>query len=219
MAWLELAREALPVLMTGALYTLMLAVVSMVLGLTLGFVVALIRFAAVPLLAPLVSVYVSLMRGTPLLVQIFVIYYGLPSVGIEFQPITAGILALTLNVAAYLSESMRGALNGVDRGQWDAALSLGLTWWQSVQCVIAPQALRLAVPSLANSLISLIKDTSLVSIITVSELMMVTKDLIAQTFQPLPLYLLAAAIYWALSAAFEQVQQRVERHFARALQH
>ncbi|WP_245393843.1 amino acid ABC transporter permease [Paludibacterium denitrificans] len=147
MAWLELAREALPVLMTGALYTLMFAVVSMVLGLTLGFVVALIRFAAVPLLAPLVSVYVSLMRGTPLLVQIFVIYYGLPSVGIEFQPITAGIPALTLNVAAYLSESMRGALNGVDRGQWDAALSLGLTRWQSVQCVIAPQALRLAVPS------------------------------------------------------------------------
>lgn len=216
MEWLELAKQALPVLMLGAGYTLLFAVSAMVLGLALGFAVALLRIARVPLLSQLAALYVSLMRGTPLLVQIFVIYYGLPSVGIEFEPVTAGILALTLNVAAYLSESLRGAMAGVERGQWDAALSLGLNWWQAVRFVIAPQAVRLAVPSLANSLISLIKDTSLVSVITVSELMMVTKDLIAQTFQPLPLYLMAAGVYWLLSAAFEQVQQRVERHFGRA---
>ncbi len=216
MEWLELAMTAVPVLMTGVGYTLLFAVSAMVLGLTLGFAVALVRIAQVPLLSQVAALYVSLMRGTPLLVQIFVIYYGLPSVGIEFEPVTAGILALTLNVAAYLSESLRGAMAGVERGQWDAALSLGLGWWPAVRFVIAPQAVRLAVPSLANSLISLIKDTSLVSVITVSELMMVTKDLIAQTFQPLPLYLMAAAIYWVLSALFEQVQQRVERHFGRA---
>ncbi|WP_174873402.1 amino acid ABC transporter permease [Vogesella oryzae] len=218
MDWLELAKDALPVLIKGTGLTLFFAVISMVLGLALGFVVALLRVARVPLLSQLVAFYVSAMRGTPLLVQIFVIYYGLPSVGIEFEPVTAGVLALTLNVAAYLSESLRGAIAGVDRGQWDAALSLGLSWWQGMRYVVAPQALRLAVPSLANSLISLIKDTSLVSVITVSELMMSTKDLIAQTFQPLPLYLMAAAIYWVLSAVFEQVQRRVEIKLQRAYQ-
>ncbi|MFC3626320.1 amino acid ABC transporter permease [Vogesella amnigena] len=218
MDWLQLAKDAMPVLIQGAGLTLFFAIIAMVLGLVLGFVVALARVARIPLLSQLMAFYVSAMRGTPLLVQIFVIYYGLPSVGIEFEPVTAGVLALTLNVAAYLSESLRGAIAGVDRGQWDAALSLGLSWWQGMRFVVAPQALRLAVPSLANSLISLIKDTSLVSVITVSELMMTTKDLIAQTFQPLPLYLMAAAIYWVLSALFEQVQKRVEVKLQRAYQ-
>ncbi|AXK39343.1 amino acid ABC transporter permease [Crenobacter cavernae] len=210
MNWWELFETAGPVLLKGAGYTLLFAVSSMVLGLLLGFIVALVRVARVPVLAQLAAFYVSAMRGTPLLVQIFVIYYGLPSVGIEFEPVTAGILALTLNVAAYLSESMRGAIAGVARGQWDAGLSLGFSWWQSMRYIVAPQALRLAVPSLSNSLISLIKDTSLVSVITVTELMLATKEVIAQTFQPLPLYLAAAAVYWALSASFERVQRRVE---------
>ena len=99
-----------------------------------------------------------------------------------------------------------------------AGKSLGMTRAQTLRFVVAPQALRSAVPSLSNSLISLIKDTSLVSVITVSELMMATKDMIAQTFQPLPLYLMAAAIYWVLSAVFERVQKRVEQHFAKAYQ-
>ncbi|RXZ44801.1 amino acid ABC transporter permease [Crenobacter cavernae] len=210
MNWWELFETAGPVLLKGAGYTLLFAVSSMVLGLLLGFIVALVRVARVPVAAQAAAFYVSAMRGTPLLVQIFVIYYGLPSVGIEFEPVTAGILALTLNVAAYLSESMRGAIAGVERGQWDAGLSLGFSWWQSMRYIVAPQALRLAVPSLSNSLISLIKDTSLVSVITVTELMLATKEVIAQTFQPLPLYLAAAALYWMLSASFERVQRRVE---------
>lgn len=210
MEWLELFELALPVMLKGALYTLMFALVSMVLGLLLGFSVALIRVAKLPVLSQIAAVYVSAMRGTPLLVQIFVIYYGLPGIGIEFDPVSAGILALTLNVSAYLSESMRGAIVGVSQGQWQAAQSLGFGWWQSMRYIIAPQALRLAVPSLSNSLISLIKDTSLVSVITVTELMLATKEVIAQTFQPLPLYLAAAGIYWVLSASFERVQKRVE---------
>ena len=116
-------------------------------------------------------VYVSVMRGTPLLVQIFVIYYGLPSLGISLDPTPAGVIALSANVAAYLSESMRGAILGIHSGQWLAAYSLGLSRTQTLRYVIAPQALRIAVPSLSNSLISLIKDTSLVSVITVTELL------------------------------------------------
>ncbi|KUM03965.1 amino acid ABC transporter permease [Chromobacterium subtsugae] len=208
--WMTLFESALPVLLKGAGYTLAFALVAMVLGLALGFAVAMVRVAKLPLLSQLAAFYVSAMRGTPLLVQIFVIYYGLPGVGLELDPVPAGVLALTLNVAAYLSESLRGGIAGVAKGQWDAAFSLGLSWWQTMRHIIAPQALRLSVPSLSNSLISLIKDTSLVSVITVTELMLATKEVIAQTFQPLPLYLAAAAIYWLLSAAFERIQRRVE---------
>ncbi|EOD5209336.1 amino acid ABC transporter permease, partial [Pseudomonas aeruginosa] len=182
----ELLGMAWPFLLQGAMYTVLFAAVSMVLGLILGFSVAVVRVTKVPVVSQIAAVYVSAFRGTPLLVQIFVLYYGLPSVGIEFTPVTAGILALTLNVAAYLSESMRGAILGIDKGQWEAGLSVGLTWGQTLWNIITPQALRLAVPSLSNSLISLIKDTSLISVITVTELMLATKEVIAETFQPLP---------------------------------
>jgi cystine transport system permease protein len=140
----------------------------------------------------------------------------LPSIGIEFAPTTAGILALSLNAGAYLSESLRGAIVGVSKGQWSASYSLGLTYPQTLYYIVAPQALRIAVPSLSNTLISLIKDTSLVSVITVTELMLATKEVIAATFQPLPLYIAAAMVYWVLSACFEMVQHRLERNLQRA---
>lgn len=213
----ELLGMAWPFLLQGAMYTVLFAAVSMVLGLILGFSVAVVRVTKVPVVSQIAAVYVSAFRGTPLLVQIFVLYYGLPSVGIEFTPVTAGILALTLNVAAYLSGSMRGAILGIDKGQWEAGLSVGLTWGQTLWNIITPQALRLAVPSLSNSLISLIKDTSLISVITVTELMLATKEVIAETFQPLPLYLAAAGIYWLLSALFERVQKALENRLTAPL--
>ncbi|HCW0579507.1 TPA: amino acid ABC transporter permease [Pseudomonas aeruginosa] len=213
----ELLGMAWPFLLQGAMYTVLFAAVSMVLGLILGFSVAVVRVTKVPVVSQIAAVYVSAFRGTPLLVQIFVLYYGLPSVGIEFTPVTAGILALTLNVAAYLSESMRGAILGIDKGQWEAGLSVGLTWGQTLWNIITPQALRLAVPSLSNSLISLIKDASLISVITVTELMLATKEVIAETFQPLPLYLAAAGIYWLLSALFERVQKALENRLTAPL--
>ncbi|MBG6475753.1 amino acid ABC transporter permease [Pseudomonas aeruginosa] len=213
----ELLGMAWPFLLQGAMYTVLFAAVSMVLGLILGFSVAVVRVTKVPVVSQIAAVYVSAFRGTPLLVQIFVLYYGLPSVGIEFTPVTAGILALTLNVAAYLSESMRGAILGIDKGQWEAGLSVGLTWGQTLWNIITPQALRLAVPSLSHSLISLIKDTSLISVITVTELMLATKEVIAETFQPLPLYLAAAGIYWLLSALFERVQKALENRLTAPL--
>lgn len=213
----ELLGMAWPFLLQGAMYTVLFAAVSMVLGLILGFSVAVVRVTKVPVVSQIAAVYVSAFRGTPLLVQIFVLYYGLPSVGIEFTPVTAGILALTLNVAAYLSESMRGAILGIDKGQWEAGLSVGLTWGQTLWNIITPQALRLALPSLSNSLISLIKDTSLISVITVTELMLATKEVIAETFQPLPLYLAAAGIYWLLSALFERVQKALENRLTAPL--
>ena len=217
---LDLLREAAPVMLAGAGYTLLFAVASMLGGLVLGFPTAIMRISPWAVLRLPAALYVSVMRGTPLLVQIFVIYYGLPSAGIELTPVTAGVLALSLNAGAYLSESLRGAILGIPPGQWLAAYSLGLSRRQTLRYVVAPQALRIAVPSLSNSLISLIKDTSLVSVITMTELMLATKEVIATTFRPLPLYLAAAAVYWCLSLAFEHLQRRAERRLNRAhLQH
>ncbi|SDE88850.1 cystine transport system permease protein [Massilia sp. PDC64] len=212
----DLLREAAPVMAKGAGYTLAFAVAAMVGGLVLGFPTAILRLARwAPLRWP-AALYVSVFRGTPLLVQLFVIYYGLPGIGIEFTPVTAGILALSLNAGAYLSESLRGAILGIGKGQWNAGFSLGLTYPQTLGLVILPQALRTAVPAMSNTLISLIKDTALVSVITVTELMLVTKELISVTFRPLPLYVTAAVVYWLLSLFFEAVQRRAERHFNRA---
>jgi cystine transport system permease protein len=137
-----------------------------------------------------------------------------PRVGISLEPVPAGILALTLNVGAYLSESIRGVITGVPGGQWLVAFSLGMRPAQTLRYIIGPQALRIAVPSLSNSLTSLIKDTSLVSVITVTELLRSTRELIASTYEPLPLYLAAAAIYWVLSTGLEQVQHALERRLA-----
>lgn len=212
----ELLRDAAPVMLKGAGYTLVFAVASMVGGLALGFPAAILRMAPLALLRWPADLYVSLMRGTPLLVQIFVIYYGLPTIGIEFTPVTAGVLALSLNSGAYLSESLRGAIQSISPGQWRASFSLGLSYWQTLRHVVLPQALRVAVPSMGNTLISLIKDTSLVSVITVTELMLATKEVIATTFRPLPLYIAAALVYWCLSLAFEALQRHAERRLNRA---
>jgi cystine transport system permease protein len=201
-------------MLKGTGYTLLFALASMIFGLPLAGLVTLIRVLRAWGLSSVAAVYVSVFRGTPLLVQVFIVYYGLPSVGIELSPITAGILTLTLNVAAYMSETLRGAINAVANGQWLAGTSLGLTRRQTLRYVIGPQALRAAVPSLSNSLISLIKDTSLVSVIAVTELMLATKELISTTFQPFQLYVAAAGVYWVLSLSFEQVQRWMEKRVA-----
>ncbi|ACR29065.1 amino acid ABC transporter permease [Burkholderia glumae] len=210
----SLLVDSLPVLAQGAVLTVKFAVLSMVFGLIAAVVLALMGIAHSRVLNAIARVYVSLMRGTPLLVQIFVIYYGLPSLGISLDPTPAGVIALSANVAAYMSESMRGAINGIESGQWLASYSLGLSWSQTLRYVIGPQALRIAVPSLSNSLISLIKDTSLVSVITVTELLRSAQEIIASTYQPLPLYLAAAAVYWVLCQILEWVQRWCERRLA-----
>ncbi|WP_186229477.1 amino acid ABC transporter permease [Burkholderia gladioli] len=215
----SLLVDSLPVLAQGAVLTVKFAVLSMVFGLVLAVVLALMGIARNRVLNAIARVYVSLIRGTPLLVQIFVIYYGLPSLGISLDPTPAGVIALSANVAAYMSESMRGAILGIESGQWLASYSLGLSWGQTLRYVIGPQALRIAVPSLSNSLISLIKDTSLVSVITVTELLRSAQEIIASTYQPLPLYLAAAAVYWVLCQVLEWVQRWWERRLALPTRH
>lgn len=214
---LNSAVQSLPVLVQGAGITLGFALAAMVLGLPLGFAVALARLSRFAALRWITGIYVSFIRGTPLLVQIFVIYYGLPSFGITLNPVVGGVLALTLNAGAYLSETIRGAIQSVPRGQREAATSLGLNGAQTMRLIVLPQALRVAAPSLGNSLIGLVKDTSLVSVITVVELLRSAQLVIARTFEPFGPYLMAALLYWVMSLLLEGVQRAVERRLSRGV--
>jgi len=214
---MSLLAESLPPLLTATLMTIVLAVVSMLIALVLGFFTALARISKIKVLKAIASVYVSIFRGTPLLVQIFVIYYGLPQIDIQLEPIPSGILALSLNAGAYLSESFRAALLSVDRGQHEAAVSLGMTYGQMMRRIIIPQSIRIAIPTMSNAYIILIKDTSLVSVITVTELLQMSSLIIAKTFEPLTIYLIAAAIYWVVITFFTVLLDRMEKRTSKHL--
>ncbi|WP_188455856.1 amino acid ABC transporter permease [Virgibacillus oceani] len=207
--------ESLPPLLKATVITVLLAVVSVVFALILGFFTALARISKIKLLKAVSSVYISIFRGTPLLVQIFVIYYGLPQIDIELNPIPSGVLALSLNAGAYLSESFRAAILAVDKGQMEAAVSMGMTYGQAMRRVILPQSIRIAIPTLSNTYIILIKDTSLVSVITVTELLQMSTLIIAKTFEPLTIYLVAAALYWVVITFFTVVLDRLEKRTSR----
>ncbi len=212
---LQSALDALPTLLRATPTTLGFALAAMLLGLPLGFLVALSRLSRFAALRGVSSVFVSFIRGTPLLVQIFVIYYGLPSLGLTLNPVAGGVIALTLNAAAYLSETIRAAILSIPKGQREAATSLGLSGSQTMRLIVLPQAARVALPSLSNTLIGLVKDTSLVSVITVVELLRSAQLVIARTFEPFGPYLAAALIYWVISSLLELVQRALERRFAR----
>ena len=212
---LQSAWASLPTLLVGTRLTIGFALAAMVLGLPLGLIVALLRLYASGPVRWLATLYVSFIRGTPLLVQIFVIYYGLPSFGITLSPVVGGVLALTLNAAAYLSETIRAAILSIPRGQHEAAYSVGLSRMETMRLIVLPQAARVALPSLGNSLIGLVKDTSLVSVITVVELLRSAQLVIARTFEPFGPYLAAALIYWVVSSLLELVQRRLEVRLSR----
>lgn len=212
---MELAIASLPSLLKASLVTIGLAAASMAAGLILGLLVALIRIANVPVLAQIVRGYVSVIRGTPLLVQIYLVYYGLPQLGVNLEPIPSAIIALSLNLGAYLSESFRGAIESVPKGQTEAALSLGMGYWTSMRRIVVPQSLRTALPTIGNTFLGLLKDTSLVSVITVTELLRQSSVIIARTWQPLTIYLTAAAVYWVMAIIFSFFQGKIERRVSR----
>lgn len=209
--------DSLPLLLKATLMTVFLSAISVVFALVIGFFTALIRIVKIRGLYQIASIYISVIRGTPLLVQIFVIYFGLPQIGISLDPISSGVLALSLNAGAYISESFRAAILAVDRGQMEAAISMGMTYWQALRRIILPQSLRIAIPTLSNSFIILIKDTSLVSVITVTELLQMSSLIIAKTFEPLTIYVTAAAIYWILITFFTSILNKLEKHTSKHL--
>jgi cystine transport system permease protein len=215
---MDVVVENLPALLRATLVTLGFAAGSMVPGFLIGLATALARLSGIRPLQFVAGLYVSIIRGTPLLVQIYIVYYVLPDlIGLDLGALASGLLALALNVGAYVSEALRGAFLSVPSGQREAAQALGLSPTQVFRDVTAPQALRIAVPSLGNSFISLVKDTSLVSIITVVELLQEANLAIARTFQPTPLYLTVALIYWVVSSVLAYALRGVENRLSRGV--
>jgi L-cystine transport system permease protein len=212
---MEMILEDLPLFALGTYYTLYLTVVSLLLGLMIGLGIALIRvFSQNAILIGLSKGYISIIRGTPLLVQLFILYYGLPDIGVKLSPMTASILALSINTGAFLSETFRSSILSVKRGQLEAALSLGLKKWQAFYFIIMPQAARVAIPPMGNTFIGMLKETSLVSVVTVTELLRTSQLLIAKHLVVMPFYISIAVIYWVLSAVFSIILVKVENRLS-----
>lgn len=211
-AWLQLMIDSFwPLLSAGLIFTVPLTLITFVLGILLGFLVALARLYGSTPLVVLVRFYVWLIRGTPLLVQLFLIFYGLPSAGIVLDAFTAAVIGFTLNIGAYSSEIIRATLAAIPKGQWEAAYSIGMNWPQVMWRVILPQAARIAVPPLSNTFISLVKDTSLAAAVTVPELFQAAQRLASVTYEPLILYIETAIIYLLFSSVLSTLQDRLER--------
>ncbi|MGY0399846.1 MAG: amino acid ABC transporter permease [Ostreibacterium sp.] len=190
----------LPILAEAAVMTVYISVISLALGLVLGLLGALGKLSDNKLIAFTASFYIWIIRSTPLLVQLFLIYFGLPSIGIELSPFMAGVIGLAVNVGAYNAETIRGGIEAIHSGQREAAGSLGMTKFQIMKRIILPQAIKIILPPLGNNFIILIKDTSLVSTITVVELTMRTQQLVGSTFKAFELYIAAAFLYAILTS-------------------
>ncbi|MEG2420062.1 MAG: amino acid ABC transporter permease [Oscillospiraceae bacterium] len=206
-----------PMFKAGLLVSVPLMLVSFALGLVLAFIVALMRRSKIKPLSAIAWFYVWVIRGTPLIVQIFVIFFGLPSIGVVFSPLVSACIALTMSQGAYNSEVIRAALGSIPKGQFEASKALGLTKLQTMRHIIIPQAALVAVPSLGNSFISLLKDTSLVATITVPEIFQMAQQITAVKFQPLLMYIEAGFVYLIFSTALTRVQGMMEKKLGKHL--
>ncbi|THF62544.1 cystine ABC transporter permease [Pseudothauera rhizosphaerae] len=207
---LQLIQDSVPFLLKGAGWTVVLSLGGMAFGLLLGFSLALMRLYGYQPLRWLSRIYVSFFRGTPLLVQLFMIYYGLPQLGLQLEPLPAALIGFSLNMGAYTSEILRAAIASIDRGQWEAAASIGMSRAQTLYRAILPQAARTALPPLGNSFISLVKDTALAATIQVPELFRQAQLITARTFEIFTMYLAAALIYWLMASVLAHFQARLE---------
>ncbi len=198
------------ILLPGLTVTIPLTAVSFALAMVISIAVALIQYRGTPILTPITRFYIWVIRGTPLLVQLFVVFYGLPHAGILVNPWTAAIIVFSINEGAYCAETVRAALESVPAGQLEAGLSTGMSWLQVVRRIILPQAMRTAFPTLGNSLIAMVKDTSLAANITVTEMFMTTQRIVARTYEPLVLYIEVGLIYLLFCTVLTRIQRAGE---------
>ena len=211
---IEILVQSFPkILMPGLVYTIPLTLISFALGLALAVIVALIRVGNNKILGAICWFYVWVFRGTPQLVQLFIIFYGLPSIGIKWEALPCAVIAFSLNVGAYASETIRGSILSVSNGQKEACAACGLTYAQTMIHVVLPQALKASIPALFNTFISLVKDTSLAANSTVTEMFMVTQRIVAVTYEPLLLYIEVAFIYLMFCTVLSFAQQQIENRW------
>jgi cystine transport system permease protein len=219
MDW-ELVRSSLwPIVKYAMIGTIPLTLASFVIGLVLAFVVALMRLSKVWVLAAVGRAFVSVIRGTPLLVQLFIIFYGLPTIGVRLDPWPSAIIAFSLNVGGYAAEIIRAAILSVPKGQWEAAHMIGMSNRQALRRIIVPQAARVSVPPLSNTFISLVKDTSLASLILVTELFRKAQEIAAFSQEFMVLYVEAAIVYWVLCLFLSVGQSALEGRLDRYVAH
>ncbi|WP_210480110.1 amino acid ABC transporter permease [Naasia sp. SYSU D00948] len=217
---LSLVLESLGPIVLGAITgTIPLALISFALGLVIAVVVALMRLSKVRVVSGIARFYISAVRGTPLLVQLFVIFYGLPSIGLTVDPWPSAIAAFSINVGGYAAEIVRAAILSVPKGQWEAAHVIGMSPPLALRRIILPQAARVSVPPLSNTFISLVKDTSLASLILVTDLFRQTQEIAAFSGEFMLLYVEAALVYWVICLVLSGGQNRIERRLDRYVAH
>ena len=209
---LDILVNAAPLLMEGLWVTIKVSLLSFMLALFIGLLVGVLRSRS-ELHRRLLAPYVEVFRGTPLLIQLFFIYYGLPSLGITMNNMTAGVVGLALNGGAYISEIIRGALVSVCRGQLDAAFALGFSWSRAMLHVILPQAISVAIPPLVNSFSALLKESSLVSVLAITELTRVSQLVYTRTFRAFEVYLAVGALYLIMTYTASRLSTFLERRF------
>lgn len=199
------------ILLPGLTMTIPLTAISFAIALVIAVAVALVQFAKVPVVRQIARFYIWVIRGTPLLVQLFVVFYGMPNIGILIDPFPAAVIVFSINEGAYMAEIIRAALESVPAGQMEAGRCVGMTYLQTMRRIILPQAMRTAFPSLSNSLISMIKDTSLAANITVTEMFMATQRIVARTYEPLALYIEVGLIYLLFCTVLTKLQSVGEK--------
>ncbi len=199
------------ILLPGLTVTIPLTILSFFFAMIIATVVALIQFAHIPVLKQICRFYIWIIRGTPLLVQLYVIFFGLPSIGLALKPFTAAVIVFSVNEGAYCAETIRGALESIDKGQMEAGYCVSMNYVQIMWHIILPQAFKNAFPSLSNSLISMVKDTSLAANITVTEMFMSTQRIVANTWEPLALYCEVALVYLIFSTVLTALQRYGEK--------
>ena len=209
---MELLISSFPkILEFGLKVTLPLAVIAFILSTVLAVLVAMVQFAEVPVLKQICRFYIWVIRGTPLLVQLMVAFYGLPLIGIHANPFVMAVIVFTINEGAYSAETMRAAMEAVPAGQLEAGYCVGMNFMQIMWHIILPQSFRTAFPSLFNALISMVKDTSLASSITVVEMFTRTKQIAGQSYNYLPLYIEVALVYLIFCTVLTFIQKKGEK--------
>ncbi len=210
-SFFDLFIDILPELWGGLQVTLFLTLISIIIGFIIGVSLALGKVYGNFFVAGACSGYIEVFRGTPMLVQIFILYYGLPNVNINLEPITAGLLALSLNSAAYQAEYLRGSIQSIESGQMIAARTMGMSKLQAIGNIILPQSLRLSIPAWSNELVYLIKYSTLVYLITVRELFYVANNIASQNFRYLEIFGILAIIYLVLTIIFTEIVDQFEK--------
>ncbi|MDF2880719.1 MAG: Amino acid transporter, permease protein [Clostridiaceae bacterium] len=203
--------KVIPVLLKGSIMTIELTVITIILGSLLGVILALCKISASKILYLISAFYTWVFRGTPLLLQLFFFYYGLPLIGLRLEPFEAAVLGLTLNCSAYMAEIIRGGILSIEKGQFEAAKALGFNYAQTMKKIILPQTYRVLIPPVGNEFIAMLKDTSLVSSIAMVELMRSAQQIYAYSFKPLEVFFTAAILYLFLTTIFTTVFSLFEK--------